>query len=140
MEAIAAEADAVNARHPGALEVQVADEFPQSVAAYKQFDVLFVNPVYDGHEPRREGGPLVNGRDGVLVLCENAGAHEELGEWAVTVNPFDVWGQAEALHEALSMNAGERRRRARAMREQVREHDVTEWVAGLLADLDRVAA
>jgi len=139
-EAIAAEADAVGARHPGALEVQVADAFPQSVAAYKQYDVLFVNPVYDGMNLVAKEGPLVNGRDGVLVLSENAGAHEELGEWAVTVNPFDVWGQAEALHEALSMNEGERRRRARALREQVREHDVTEWVAGLLADLDRVAA
>ena len=32
-------------------------------------------------------GPLVNERDGVLVLSENAGAHEELGEWAVTRQP-----------------------------------------------------
>ncbi|MDX6476359.1 MAG: trehalose 6-phosphate synthase, partial [Gaiellaceae bacterium] len=85
-------------------------------------------------------GPLVNGRDGVLVLSENAGAHEELGEWAVTVNPFDVWGQAEALHEALSMEAGERRRRAAAIRSQVRQNDVSKWVEGLLADLDRVSA
>jgi trehalose 6-phosphate synthase len=139
-EAISAEADAVAARHPGALEVQVADAFPQSVAAYKQYDVLFVNPVYDGMNLVAKEGPLVNGRDGVLVLSENAGAHEELGEWAVTVNPFDVWGQAEALHEALSMGEDERRERARALREQVREHDVAEWVAGLLADLDRVAA
>ena len=29
---------------------------------------------------------------------------------------------------------------SRAIREQVREHDVTAWLAGLLADLDRVAA
>jgi len=139
-EAIAAEADAVDARHPGALEVQVADAFPQSVAAYKQYDVLFVNAVYDGMNLVAKEGPLVNGRDGVLVLSENAGAHEELGEWAVTVNPFDVWGQAEALHEALSMGEDERRRRAEALREQVREHDVAAWVAGLLADLDRAAA
>jgi len=139
-EAIAAEADAVSARHPGALEVQVADAFPQSVAAYKQYDVLFVNPVYDGMNLVAKEGPLVNGRDGVLVLSENAGAHEELGEWSVSVNPFDVWGQAEALHEALSMDGEERRRRASAIREQVREHDVAEWVAGLLADLDRVSA
>jgi trehalose 6-phosphate synthase len=85
-------------------------------------------------------GPLVNGRDGVLVLSENAGAHEELGEWAVTVNPFDVWGQAQALHEALSMEEGERRRRAEAIRAQVRENDVSKWLDGLLGDLDRVSA
>jgi trehalose 6-phosphate synthase len=139
-EAIAAEVEALQARYPEAVEVQVADAFAQSVAAYKQYDVLFVNPVYDGMNLVAKEGPLVNARDGVLVLSENAGAHEELGEWAVTVNPFDVWGQAEALHEALSMPEDERRRRAEAIRAQVREHDVTRWVDGLLADLDRVAA
>ena len=36
--------------------------------------------------------PLVNERDGVLILSENAGAHEELGDWALSVNPFDVAG------------------------------------------------
>ena len=30
------------------IELRVADNFPQSVAAYKQFDVLLVNAVYDG--------------------------------------------------------------------------------------------
>jgi trehalose 6-phosphate synthase len=56
------------------------------------------------------------------------------------VNPFDVWGQAEALHEALSMDEGERGRRADAIRAQVRENDVSKWVEGLLSDLDRVSA
>jgi trehalose 6-phosphate synthase len=139
-EAISAESAAVCARHPGAVEVQVADAFAQSLAAYKQFDVLFVNSVYDGLNLVAKEGPLVNERDGVLVLSENAGAHEELGEWTLTVNPFDVWGQAEALHQALSMSEEERRRRASAIRAQVREHDVTRWLDGLLADLDRVAA
>jgi trehalose 6-phosphate synthase len=138
--AIEAEAAAVNARYPGALEVQVADDFPQSVAAYKQYDVLLVNAVYDGMNLVAKEGPLVNARDGVLVLSENAGAHEELGDWALTVNPFDVWGQAEALHEALSMEPAERRRRARALQDQVRHNDVAKWVGGLLADLDTVSA
>jgi trehalose 6-phosphate synthase len=139
-EAIEREAQAVRARHPDAVDVQVADAFAQSLAAYKQYDVLFVNAVYDGMNLVAKEGPLVNGRDGVLVLSENAGAHEELGEWAVTINPFDVWGQAEALHEALSMEDGERRRRAEAIRAQVRENDVSKWVDGLLGDLDRVSA
>ena len=82
--------------------------------------------------------PLVNGRDGVLILSENAGAHDELGEWAVTVNPFDVTGQAEAIHEALTMGAGERRRRREAIAGQVREHNIGRWIAAQLADLDEV--
>jgi trehalose 6-phosphate synthase len=82
--------------------------------------------------------PLVNRRDGVLVLSENAGAHEELGPWALTVNPFDVEGQAEALHRALTMPADERHTRHAAICEHVRAHDVNDWLSEILADLDRV--
>ncbi len=121
------------------VDLQIADDFPHSVAAYKQYDVLLVNAVYDGMNLVAKEGPLVNTRDGVLVLSENAGAHEELGEWAIGVNPFDVAGQAEALHDALSMDGGERRRRAEALRAHVRENDVAAWLRGLLADLDAVS-
>jgi trehalose 6-phosphate synthase len=130
--------DEINARHSRAIDLQVADNFHRSVAAYKQFDVLLVNAVSDGMNLVAKEAPLVNTRDGVLVLSENAGAHEELAEWSLTVNPFDVWGQAEALHEALSMEPAERRRRRDGICAQVREHDVHAWLAGLLADLDSV--
>ena len=84
--------------------------------------------------------PIVNGRGGVVVLSENAGAHAELGEWALTVNPFDVEGQAQAIHEALSLDPNERGRRLGAIQAYVREHDVSRWIELQLAALDRVAA
>ena len=121
------------------IDLQIADDFAASVAAYKQFDVLLVNAIFDGMNLVAKEAPLVNARDGVVVLSENAGAHAELGEWAVTVNPFDVDGQAEALHEALSMDAGERRRRLDSIRTHVRRHDVNEWLDVQFAALDRVA-
>jgi trehalose 6-phosphate synthase len=96
--------------------------------------------VFDGLNLVAKEGPLVNGRSGVLVLSENAGAHEELGEWALTVNPFDVLGQAEALHAALSMDAEERVRRARLLAGQVRTHDLDRWIDGLLGDLGLTSA
>jgi trehalose 6-phosphate synthase len=130
----------VNDRFAGAVDLEVADDFPRSVAAYKQYDVLLVNAVFDGLNLVAKEGPLVNQRDGVLVLSENAGAHEELAEWAITVNPYDVWGQAQALHEALSMDEVERQRRADGLRAQVRENDVSRWIAGLLSDLQPAAA
>ena len=58
-----------------------------SVAAYKQYDVLLVNAIFDGLNLVAKEAPLVNERDGVLVLSENAGAHEELGQWALTGQP-----------------------------------------------------
>jgi trehalose 6-phosphate synthase len=141
LAAIEREARAVNDRfgRPGWLPVniQIGDNFPQAVAAYKQFDVLFVNPIFDGMNLVAKEGSLVNRRDGVVVLSENAGAHEELGEWTLTVNPFDIEGQAEALHAALTMPVEERRQRAEALAGYVRAHDVEAWSRDQLADLDR---
>lgn len=121
------------------IDLQIADDFPHSIAAYKQFDVLLVNAIFDGMNLVAKEAPLVNTRDGVVVLSENTGAHAELGEWALTVNPFDVEAQAEAIHEALSLDAGERRQRLDAIRTHVREHDVNAWLEVQLAALDRVA-
>src|SRR5581483_9897398 len=122
------------------IELQIGDNFAQSVAGYKQYDALLVNPVFDGLNLVSKEAPLVNCRDGVLILSENAGSHEELGEWVLTVNPFDVYGQAQALHEALTMEPEERRRRIEALRAFVREHDLAERIAAQRADLDRVPA
>ena len=122
------------------VELVIEDDFAASVAAYKQFDALFVNAIFDGMNLVAKEAPLVNDRDGVLILSENAGAHAELGDWALTVNPFDVAGQAQAIHQALTMPQDERHRRLEAIRAQVRTHDVTEWIGAQLADLDRCAA
>jgi trehalose 6-phosphate synthase len=120
------------------VELDVADDFQRSVAGYKQFDVLLANPVFDGLNLVAKEAFLVNERDGVLVLSENAGASEELGEWALSVNPLDVSGQADALYAALTLEPAERRRRAAAIREHVRGHDIHEWIDAQLADLDAV--
>ena len=96
-----------------------------------------VNAILDGLNLVAKEAPLVNERDAVVVLSENAGAHEELGDWVVSVNPFDVAAQAEALHEALTMAADERRERLDAIRAYIQEHDVAEWIEAQLADLDR---
>jgi trehalose 6-phosphate synthase len=122
------------------IELTIEDNFIGSVAAYKQFDALFVNAIFDGMNLVAKEAPLVNERDGVLILSENAGAHAELGEWALSVNPFDVAGQAEAIHAALTMGESERHARLEAIRAHVREHDVVEWIEAQLADLDRCRA
>jgi trehalose 6-phosphate synthase len=122
------------------IELRISDDFPGSVAAYKQYDVLLVNAIFDGLNLVAKEAPLVNEREGVLILSENTGAHEELGDWALSVNPFDVAGQAEAIHRALEMPVPERRARLEAIRRHVRANDLAAWVEAQLADLDRSAA
>ena len=81
------------------IDLRVEENLNQALAAYKHFDVLLVNPIFDGMNLVAKEGPLLNERDGVLVLSENAGAHEELGAFALSVNPFDIEDQAQAAPE-----------------------------------------
>jgi trehalose 6-phosphate synthase len=140
--AVEAAARAVNERFERdgwrPVELDIADDFLRSIAGYKQFDVLLVNPVFDGLNLVAKEAFLVNEHDGALVLSENAGVHEELGDWALTVNPLDVSGQAAALYAALTLDPAEKRKRAAAIRAHVRAHDIREWIEAQLADLDAV--
>ncbi|QIN77762.1 trehalose-6-phosphate synthase [Rubrobacter marinus] len=115
--------------------LSMEDNFPRSVAAYKAYDVLLVNAVRDGMNLVAKEAAVVNEKNGVLVLSETAGAHEELGEFAVTVNPFDLDEGADAIHAALTMPEEEKKRRAEALKRQVRENTIEEWVEAQLEDI-----
>ena len=142
--AIQREARRVNARYARTgwmpIDLRIEDDFAGSVAAYKQYDVLLVNAVFDGLNLVAKEAPLVNTRDGVLVLSENAGAHDELGDFAISVNPFDVAGQARAIHLALELGEEERRRRIEGIRARVREHDLSAWLERELRALEGAAS
>jgi len=90
------------------LVLQVYDDYPRSLAAYRLADVLLVNPIRDGMNLVAKEGAVLSRRDAALVLSREAGAAAELGADALTVNPYDVTGTARALHEALSMDRAER--------------------------------
>ena len=132
----------VNARHTyegrQPIDLRLVEDFPLAVAAYSVCDVLVVNALADGMNLVAKEVAVVNRRDGVLALSENTGAYEELGEYAVTLYPFDVQQQADALYEALTMPSQERGRRLAAANAQVREHDVRRWLDAQLEDLRRL--
>ena len=140
MEAVGRTAEEVNEEHGTdswrPIELFMEDNFPRSVAAYKNFDVLLVNAVRDGMNLVAKESAVVNENNGVLVLSENAGAHEELGGSALTINPFDLDEQADAIHEALTMPGEERRRRAEALRETVMSNTIEDWVEAQMMDIE----
>jgi trehalose 6-phosphate synthase len=78
---------------------------------------------------------LANARDGVLLLSENTGAHEELGEHALTVHPFDIQQQADAMYRALTMPVAQRRRMLSDAAQAVRDNDVERWLRRQVDDL-----
>ena len=95
--------------------------------------MLLVNAMFDGMNLVAKEGPLVNERDGVSILSENTGAHEELGEFALSVNPFDIQELADSIHAALTMQPAERARRLRGLKEIVTARDPGDWIDEQLA-------
>jgi trehalose 6-phosphate synthase len=143
LERIKATVDEVNSKHGNPqwqpIELHLEDNMDLAVAAYKQFDVLMVNAMFDGMNLVAKESIVVNRRDGVLALSENTGAHEELGAFAVTLHPFDLQQQADAIHDALTMPVEERRDRRDACVKVVRQNDVAKWLEMQLADISRAA-
>ena len=106
-----------------------------AVASYHLADVLVVNAVNDGMNLVAKEAVLANSRDGVLLLSENTGAHDELGEFALTVHPFDLQQQADAMYEALTMDREERAGMLAAAADRVAKNDVEQWVRAQLDGL-----
>jgi trehalose 6-phosphate synthase len=139
LERIEALVAVVNHRHgtPDWMPIQLKlrDDLDEAVAAYKHYDVLLVNAMFDGMNLVAKEGPLVNEREGVSILSENTGAHEELGEYALSVNPFDIQELANSIYAALTMEPRERRRRAEGLTEIVTSRDPGDWIDEQLADI-----
>ncbi len=120
------------------IDLRIEENMDQALAAYKQFDVLMVNAIFDGMNLVAKEAIVVNERDGVLALSENTGAHEELGAFAVTLHPFDLQQQADALYEALTLDVKDRKVRREACLAVVTANDVAKWLRMQLADLGRL--
>jgi trehalose 6-phosphate synthase len=112
------------------------DDYPGSLAGYRLADVLLVNPIRDGMNLVAKEGPILSDRGCALVLSREAGAADELGEYALLVNPFDISGTAAALHQALIMPEDERARRCRSLAAAGSAFPPAAWLASQLAALD----
>ncbi len=139
LERIEALVAVVNHRHgtPDWMPIQLKlrDDLEEAMAAYKHYDVLLVNAMFDGMNLVAKEGPIVNEREGVSILSENTGAHEELGEYALSVNPFDIQELADSIYAALTMDPGERHRRAEGLAQIVTQRDPGDWIDEQLADI-----
>jgi trehalose 6-phosphate synthase len=134
--AIVARVNAAHAAEGDApIDLRLVEDQALAVAAYTVCDVLMVNALADGMNLVAKEAVVVNTRESVLALSENTGAHQELGPFAVTLHPFDIQQQADALHEALTMGRDLRRARRQAAARVVEENDIAKWLSAQLNDL-----
>jgi trehalose 6-phosphate synthase len=141
LERIEAVVAVVNHRHGSPdwmpIQLKLRDDLEEAVAAYKHYDVLMVNAMFDGMNLVAKEGPMVNERAGVSILSENTGAHEELGEYSLSVNPFDIQQLADTIHAALTMPVDEREQRLAGLRSVVTARNPGDWIDEQLADISR---
>jgi len=144
LAALSAAASRVNARYARSgyrpVELRLIEDQALAIAAYKLCDVLVVNALADGMNLVAKEAVVVGKPGMVLALSENTGAHAELGSFAVTLYPFDIGQQADALYEALTMREAQRRSLHDAAAQVVRTNDVRKWLEAQLTDLEPILA
>jgi trehalose 6-phosphate synthase len=140
LERIEALVAVVNHRHGTTdwmpIDLKIYENFHDAVARYKHFDLLMVNSLFDGMNLVAKEAPAVNTRDGVLMLSENTGSHHELFDYVISVNPFDIQEQADAIHRALTMGSGQKREMAEGLREIIFSRNPGDWVDDQLRDIE----
>lgn len=110
----------------------------QLVAMYRQADVALVTPLRDGMNlVSKEFVTCNDGKNGVLILSEMAGAAHELKE-ALVVNPNDTELFAHTIHAALKMPFSQRSQRMTRMRNTVRHADIFRWADSFMESLEDV--
>lgn len=99
------------------------------LAYYRTSEVALITPLKDGMNlVAKEYCACSLEDDGVLILSEFAGAAAQLQNGALLVNPFDIKGVADAIHNAVTMDINERRARMRRMRRSIRRDNIFRWV------------
>jgi trehalose 6-phosphate synthase/phosphatase len=103
------------------------------LAYYRAAHIALVTPLKDGMNlVAKEYCACSIEEECVLILSEFAGAAAQLQRGALLVNPYDVEGVADAIHQAYTMSDDERRNRMRRLRRGIRECDIFWWVDSYL--------
>jgi trehalose 6-phosphate synthase len=116
----------------------IENNYTQAIAGMKLYDTLLVNTIIEGMNLVAKEGPVVNTRDGVLVLSETSGVHHQLKEGALSVSPTDIEGTMDALYQAINMSPEDRKHRASLLVSSVSREDITHWNVSQLSDIAKL--
>jgi len=110
----------------------------RSLVALQWYDVLLVNSIADGMNLVAKEGPIVNQRDGILVLSRSVGAFEQLGRCSLPISPTSIDETAQALYQALTMPGEERHSRATLARTIVEQQNLDLWIEQQQKDIQQL--
>lgn len=102
---------------------------------YRLADFCLVSSLHDGMNlVAKEFVAARDDEDGVLILSRFAGASHEFTS-SLLINPYDIEGTSEAIHQALTMLPGEKQERMHKLRSLVQEYNVYRWAADMITEL-----
>jgi alpha,alpha-trehalose-phosphate synthase [UDP-forming] len=108
---------------------------PEMMALHRLADFCIVPSLHDGMNlVAKEFVASRFDEDGVLILSRFTGAARELKD-AIVVNPFSVEEVVEAMQQALTMSAEERRKRMQRMRGEVAGNNIYRWAGKIISAL-----
>lgn len=111
--------------------VYVTDHVPQDqlYGLYRHADAALVTPLRDGMNlVALEYVAAQRNGDGVLVLSDQAGIHDEIGEHVVSIRPADIDGLTAGFEHALTMSPLECRRRMNHLQRWISANDLDAWL------------
>jgi len=76
-------------------------------------------------------------RQGVLILSEFAGAAQSLNG-SIVVNPWDSQQVADAIHEAVTMDADQRAENHRKLFKYVNKYSAAFWGSSFIREMSRI--
>jgi trehalose 6-phosphate synthase len=101
------------------------------VAALGMCDAVVVNSTYDGlNLVAKEASLLISDR-ACLLLSVNAGVYEQLGPYAVRLDPFDLDQTSRAMEAALDGTSPGSAGRAAERRDLMRKESAAGWLAAV---------
>ena len=120
------------------IEVFYENNYTQAIAAMKLYDVLLVNSIVDGMNLVAKEGPIVNEKDGVLIISETAGAYEQLKAASFSVSPTDIEGTAMAFYNAVTATEADRSSWAASLRDTISNEDIFDCLNRQIEDIGQI--
>ncbi len=106
------------------------------VAAFKNYDCLMVNPICDGMNVVSKEGPLVNETNGGMILSEQAGSYEELKDFVLNVDPYDITETSKAIYSAVTMDKNDKIRNSECLKDIIENNTINDWISEQFQDID----
>jgi trehalose 6-phosphate synthase len=106
---------------------------PELISYYRTAEVLLITAIKDGMNLVAKEYCASNlEQKGVVILSEYAGTVSQFHRYSLVVNPYDIEGVANAIHEAVVMPDDQRKLRMKKLRQLVKKADIYWWVNSFL--------